>query len=651
MRTLLTFFLASLGTSAMAQNFDPPPAKTPDAATLKLITERTAKLKDAAAEMEADVQIFAKAAEWIVRHDEWFTADSAKQTLAVLDEGFRRVEGVNAGNRPWRQSEGQMVARGYESNVDGSLQPYGVIYPHGYGRDKNKKWRLDVHLHGRDSSLTEVKHLFQHLGKPAPKDQDFVQLNIYGRGNNAYRWAGETDVIEVLERFVADESDRYLGIIDKRHVVLKGFSMGGAGTWHIGLRHPGRFAAIQPGAGFTTTHGYIAKLPEALPDYQEKCLRIYDAYRYAENAFNVPVIAYSGEVDKQKAAADLIESELRRLKLSDRITHLVAPGLEHKYPPEWQKKVAVEVDKYAGAGKQRNAFPERIRFATYHLGLSGGKDCDWIYIAQMERQYELARIDATRNGNKVDVKTENVRDFILDWPSWEPKPEIVTIDGATFDRKALGNDIGAQFLKRDGRWHVWHLDLLDNGPRKEAARNGPIDDAFRNRFLCVVGTGRPFHEATEKAARAQLERFRREWDKYLRGTLVVVKDTDVTEHDMRWKNLILFGDPSSNSLIAKALPNLPFKWTANKLVLGGAEYDPSTHMPMLVYPNPFGSRYVVLNSGHTFHEADFKGTNALLYPRLGDYAVVKPTPNAKDPAAFEVLTAGLFEETWQFPKK
>ena len=46
---------------------------------------------------------------------------------------------------------------------------------------------------------------------------------------------------------------------------------------------------------------------------------------------------------------------------------------------------------------------------------------------------------------------------------------------------------------------------------------------------------------------------------------------------------------------------------------------------MLIYPNPLNAnRYVVLNSGHTFHAADYRGTNALLYPRLGDYAVLTP---------------------------
>ena len=49
-------------------------------------------------------------------------------------------------------------------------------------------------------------------------------------------------------------------------------------------------------------------------------------------------------------------------------------------------------------------------------------------------------------------------------------------------------------------------------------------------------------------------------------------------------------------------------------------------------PNPLNaSRYVVLNTGHTFHAADFQGTNALLYPRLGDYAVLKLQPTQADP--------------------
>ena len=42
--------------------------------------------------------------------------------------------------------------------------------------------------------------------------------------------------------------------------------MGGAGTWHLGLHRPDRWCVLGPGAGFTTTHGYVGNLPEKLPD-------------------------------------------------------------------------------------------------------------------------------------------------------------------------------------------------------------------------------------------------------------------------------------------------------------------------------------------------------------------------------------------------
>jgi hypothetical protein len=55
----------------------------------------------------------------------------------------------------------------------------------------------------------------------------------------------------------------------------------------------------------------------------------------------------------------------------------------------------------------------------------------------------------------------------------------------------------------------------------------------------------------------------------------------------------------------------------------------------------------VLNSGHTFHAPEFLETNAQLYPRLGDFALLKPAPTEKDPVAAEVVTAGLFDDFWQ----
>jgi hypothetical protein len=645
MRTFLAALL--LTASAFAQKKDP--VKPPDAATIQKIKDETAKLKAAVAEgvkkvpdHAADLEVYVKAAAWIVKHDEWFTNDAAKQTFAVIAEGMKRAEAAKEGKTPWLEVEGRYVARGYRSSIDRSIQPYGVILPLGYGKDKTKKWRLDLHLHGRDGTLTEVKHLFQHAAtKAAPKDQDYVQINIYGRGNNAYRWAGEEDVFEALSHFLTTENE----LIDKRRLVLKGFSMGGAGTWHIGLRHPSRFAVLQPGAGFTTTHGYIAKLPDPLPDYQEKCLRIYDAYRYAENAFNVPIVAYSGEIDKQRQAATNIENELKRLKLSDRMTHLIGPGLEHKFPPEWVKKADDEMRKHLAAG--RSDYPGAVRIVAYSpkRAWSG-----WGVINSLERMYEAGRLEGTWDGKSYSVRTENVRQFAILLPRRTVPPTVVSIDG-TEVRTRASDDPLMHFLKGDGKW-VATEDWTPDGRSKASGACGPIDDAFTSAFLCVLGSGQPLHPAMDQAARSQFERFRREWSKWMRGDLIVKRDADLLPEDWHKNNLILFGDPGSNTVIADLLPKLPVRWTKSELSYAGATYDPSTHLPVMIQPNPkHPGRYVVLNSGHTFHEADFQGTNALLYPRLGDYAVVKPTPTAKDPAAFEVVTAGLFDEKWQFPKK
>src|SRR5262245_23764007 len=269
-----------------------PKTFIPDAATLKQIKDKTEELRKAIDALKArkipddvfvEVEIYLKAAENIVRFEEWLQANSVKWTLERLDEGLARAKQAEGGKPVWRDAPGKWVVRAYRSHIDDSIQPYAVLLPHDYGKDSKKKWRLDIVLHGRDSSLTEAKFIATHgtTAKEAPKDLGHVQLEVYGRGNNAYRWAGETDVVEAVESFrlVTREMDR----LDRNRVVLRGFSMGGAGTWHIGLHHPDKFCVIGPGAGFTTTHGYIGNLPEELANYQEKCLHIYDAIDYVEN--------------------------------------------------------------------------------------------------------------------------------------------------------------------------------------------------------------------------------------------------------------------------------------------------------------------------------------------------------------------------------
>jgi hypothetical protein len=371
----------------------------------------------------------------------------------------------------------------------------------------------------------------------------------------------------------------------------------------------------------------------------------------------VPIVAYSGEIDKQRRAAENIQAELKKLGLADRMTHLIGPGLEHKFPPEWVKASEGLIRKHLES--PREEFPASERIVTYTAKNGHGRN---VHIIAQETGYEQSSADYTRTGHKVVIQTKNVRGLALPFDV-HTEPEQLTIDGKSVSLEKAQSELSVtRWGEHNRSFYVWKAGgtWQWDAPKRVKGRlnnhvfgvTGPIDDAFTRPFLCVIGTGTPMHPAMHMAAMAQLERFRREWDKWMRGELPVVKDTDVRVRD-RGTTLILFGDPGSNKLIAEALPQLPLAWNKTELRLGNTKVDPETHLPMLIQPNPENpeSAYIVLNSGHTFHAADLQGTNALLYPRLADYAIVKPTPTATDPAAFEVVTAGLFDERWQVPKK
>ena len=92
--------------------------------------------------------------------------------------------------------------------------------------------------------------------------------------------------------------------------------------------------------------------------------------------------------------------------------------------------------------------------------------------------------------------------------------------------------------------------------------------------------------------------------------------------------------------MARVLKGLPLGWTKDEVSLGG-KFPAADHAPVLVAPNPLNvHHYVVVNSGHTFGAEEFSGTNALLYPRLGDYAVLPLDGSG-------AKTSGFFDEKWR----
>jgi hypothetical protein len=223
-------------------------------------------------------------------------------------------------------------------------------------------------------------------------------------------------------------------------------------------------------------------------------------------------------------------------------------------------------------------------------------------------------------------------------------------------RRTDGTPRALVFSEKKGHWDFAGYRESITLKGKRPGLQGPLDDAFATPFLCVRGTGRPWNPAVGAWADASLRRFSYEWARYMRGDLPMKDDTEVTEVDLRTKNLILFGDPSSNLWIRKALPRLPIAWTKNDIRLGKQLHSAKDHAPALICSSPLpgaGNHYIVLNSGHTFHEKEFAALNYLLFPRLGDWAILKvgtggePWQPSSPTFPEEVVRAGFFNEEWK----
>jgi hypothetical protein len=91
---------------------------------------------------------------------------------------------------------------------------------------------------------------------------------------------------------------------------------------------------------------------------------------------------------------------------------------------------------------------------------------------------------------------------------------------------------------------------------------------------------------------------------------------------------------------------LPVKWTEQSVSLSGQTFSAKEYFPALIYPNPLNpKKYVVLNTGLTIEDRGYNGDYGT--PLWGDYAIVKVRPGEAVP---EMVTAGLFNESWQLSK-
>lgn len=595
-----------------------------------------------------DLEIYHKAVDWAIRYQEFHKPDDIKAAHRQLAEGKSRAAAFREGKAPWLQQKG-LVVRGYQSKIDGSYQPYGLVIPESYALDGASPSRLDFWIHGRGEKLSELSFIDERSKSPgqiAPKNA--IILHLYGRYCCANKFAGEVDLFEALEHAKQFYS------IDEDRLIVRGFSMGGAAVWQFGTHFADQWCAIQPGAGFADTPEFLNVFQNEdvsrIPSFQKKLWNWYDSDEHALNLFNTNTIAYSGEIDKQKQAADQMAREAKKEGIE--LTHLIGPQTAHKIHPDSGKEIDRRLSEIAAIG--RNRTPNEVHYTTFTLRYPS---MHWITLKGLGQHWERARVDAkVLNDHSLEAKTQNVTALQIHFQSGHAplhllKDSTLNIDGQTLSigRPKSDRFFSVDLHKKDGKWSLGKAST--QGLAKVHGLTGPVDDAFMDAFLFVTPSQKSPNAKVQSWVNSELPRATKEWRKTFRGDIPSKKDSDVKEADYANQNLVLWGDPQSNALIAKIVAQLPIEWSEKELKVNGKTYSTEEHLPILVYPNPLNpKKYIVINSSFTFREYDYLN-NARQIAKLPDWTIINlnQAPNSMLPG--KISDAGFFDENWKFQTK
>lgn len=120
---------------------------------------------------------------------------------------------------------------------------YLLFLPNGYQSRGSRRWPLILFLHGSGERGRNVARVAAH-GPPkiVKANPDFPFLVVSPQCPSGCWWSPDL-VLALLDEVTQRHA------VDPARIYLTGLSMGGYGTWHLGLSYPERFAAIAPVCG------------------------------------------------------------------------------------------------------------------------------------------------------------------------------------------------------------------------------------------------------------------------------------------------------------------------------------------------------------------------------------------------------------------
>jgi pimeloyl-ACP methyl ester carboxylesterase len=564
------------------------------------------------------------------RDERWETLDTSAITVQI-------------------RQPGQTHKRTFRSAIDGSIQYYAVVPALKNAADsKVIRPGLVLTLHGAGVEAIGQANAY------TPK----VGLHIVAPTNRrpyGFDWEdwGRLDAIEVL-----DLAQRALGT-DPRRTYLTGHSMGGHGTWHLGVNFPDRFAAIAPSAGWVSMWSYAGARRVESQDPVDRLLARAaapsDTLALVRNTSRVGVYVLHGDDDDNVPVGQARQMRKALGEFHPDFAYHEQPGAGHWWGPacvDWPPLFGFLQEHTLPA----TATVRKVDFVTASPSVSAR--AHWVTIEEQTQPFTPSSVHLAFDVQRLRFRgtTENIGRLTLDAGRalGDLKPEgplTVELDGKTIanlsDAASSSGERLIWLARSGGTWSA----LRSAAPpaRKSPSRQGPFKEAFRNQFVFVIGTkGTPEENAWGLAkARFDAEAF---WYRG-NGSVDVVPDTIFLDSggagEYRDRNVIVYGHSDSNAVWPALLGESPVQVQRGQVRIGRRTLTGEGLACLFVRPRPGSDRSVVgvvAGSGLTGLRLTDRlpyFTSGVAYP---DCLVADASKLSEDSSAF--IAAGYFGGDW-----
>lgn len=287
------------------------------------------------------------------------------------------------------------------SGVDHSTQYAGVMPPSGAAPPEGYGLILSLHGAGVEASGQAAAY--------GPKDWAFLVAPTNRRrfGFDWEEW-GRLDALEALEHAQASFD------VDPRRVHLTGHSMGGHGTWHLGVHHGHRFGVIGPSAGWISFEHYGGPAHPTGPIGRARQGSV--TLDFIGNLASRAVYILHGDADDNVPVSHARQMFDLLVPIVSDLTYHEEPGAGHWWDLDPQTEGADCVDWSPMMSRMEEVRREvtPLSFSFTSPGPFVSHSHSFVTLRCAESPMENMTVDASHLGNRVTLHTQNVRSMNLD---------------------------------------------------------------------------------------------------------------------------------------------------------------------------------------------------------------------------------------------